>query len=139
VPERTFFMIKPDGMRRSLSQEIKNRIKNTGLRITAEREFEMDISEAEKLYAVHRDKDFYGGLLRFITSGPVLCLVLEGEGAVNKIRRLMGATDPREAVPGTLRYDLREDQVLNEDGIIKNIVHGSDSKESADHEISIFF
>ena len=139
MPERTFFMIKPDGMKRNLAQEIKNHIKMTGLKISAEREFQMDISQAEKLYAVHRDQDFYWGLLKFITSGPVLCMVVGGEGAIDTVRRLMGATDPREATPGTLRYDLREDQVLNEDGIIKNIVHGSDSKESAEYEISIFF
>lgn len=139
MPERTFFMIKPDGMNRNLAQEIGNRIRLAGLKISAEREFQMDISQAEKLYAVHRDQDFYWGLLRFITSGPVLCMVLEGEGAVDSVRRLMGPTDPREATPGTLRYDLKENQVLNEEGIIKNIVHGSDSKESAENEISIFF
>jgi nucleoside-diphosphate kinase len=132
-------MIKPDGMNRNLAQEIGNRIRLAGLKISAEREFQMDISQAEKLYAVHRDQDFYWGLLRFITSGPVLCMVLEGEGAVDSVRRLMGPTDPREATPGTLRYDLKENQVLNEEGIIKNIVHGSDSKESAENEISIFF
>jgi len=132
-------MIKPDGMKRNLASEIINRLKLAGLKITAEREFEMDISQAEKLYAIHRGKDFYGGLLRFITSGPVLCLVVEGEGAVGKVRQLIGATDPREALPGSIRYDLREEEVLNEEGIIKNLVHGSDSKESAEYEISIFF
>lgn len=137
--ERTFFMIKPDGLSRNLSAEIINRVKAAGLKITAEKETQMDISQAEKLYAVHQSKSFYPGLVKFITSGPVILMIVEGEEAVLKLRKLMGATDPREALPGTIRGELREAEVINEDGIIKNIVHGSDSKESAEHEISIFF
>ena len=137
--ERTFFMIKPDGLSRNLSAEIINRVKAAGLKITAEKETQMDISQAEKLYAVHQSKSFYPGLVKFITSGPVILMIVEGEEAVLKLRKLMGATDPREALPGTIRGELREAEVVNEDGIIKNIVHGSDSKESAEYEIPIFF
>jgi len=137
--ERTFFMIKPDGLSRNLSAEIINRVKAAGLKITAEKETQMDISQAEKLYTVHQSKSFYPGLVKFITSGPVILMIVEGEEAVLKLRKLMGATDPREALPGTIRGELREAEVVNEDGIIKNIVHGSDSKESAEYEIPIFF
>ena len=137
--ERTFFMIKPDGLSRNLSAEIINRVKASGLKITAEKETQMDISQAEKLYAVHQGKSFYPGLVKFITSGPVILMIVEGEEAVLKLRKLMGATDPREALPGTIRGELKEAEVINEDGIIKNIVHGSDSRESAEYEIPIFF
>jgi len=132
-------MIKPDGMSRNLSQEIKNRIYAAGLKIVKEREFQMDIAEAEKLYAVHEDKPFHGGLCRFITSGLVTTMLIQGKNAVSEVRKLMGATDPREALPGTIRGDLREGYVLTDDGIIKNIVHGSDSPESAKYESAIFF
>lgn len=132
-------MIKPDGTSRGLTQEIKNRISSAGLRITAEKELQMDVSQAEKLYAVHRAQEFYPGLVRFITSGQVVLMVVEGEDSISRLRKLMGATDPREAAAGTIRADLREGNIFNHEGIIKNMVHGSDSPENAEYEISIFF
>jgi len=139
VLERTFFMIKPDGVSRGLTEEIKNRLKFAGIKIAAEKEFLMDVSQAEKLYAVHRDKDFYPGLIKLITSGPVVTLLLEADGAVAKVRKLMGATDPREAAQGTIRGDLKEGNIFTEYGIIKNLVHGSDSPQNAEYEAKIFF
>ena len=137
--ERTFFMIKPDALSRGLTEEIKNRLIFAGIKISAEKELVMDLSQAEKLYAVHRAKEFYPGLIKLITSGPVVTLILEAEGAVAKVRKLIGATDPREAAQGTIRGDLKEANIFTEYGTMKNLVHGSDSPQNAEYESKIFF
>lgn len=94
---------------------------------------------AEKLYRVHLEKPFYEGLVNYMTSGTVVALLVEGKNAVEAMRKIMGPTDPREAPPGTIRGDFRGEEVVGADGIIRNIVHGSDSPESAQDEIAIFF
>jgi nucleoside-diphosphate kinase len=139
VPERTFFMLKPDGTSRGLEKEIYARIEQAGLKVIQKQRLKMSENQAADLYSPHLGKKFYPGLIRFITSGEVVCSVVEGEEAIARMRDLMGATDPREAGPGTIRGDLKEENVLNAEGIIKNLVHGSDSPESANREIRIFF
>ena len=137
--EQTFFMIKPDGVKRYLSNLVLSKMTNAGLKIVTRRRLVMSKEQAERLYATHKGKPFYEGLCRFVTSGPVIVSVLEGEDAISKVREIMGATDPREAQPGTIRGDNKEENVLNEEGIIKNICHGSDSVENAKYEIAVFF
>lgn len=137
--ERTFCMIKPDAISRGLKDLILGRIKEAGFKIIKEKELKIGRDEAQKLYAVHRGKPFYSGLVNFITSGPAYLMVLEREGAVGELRELMGATDPRQSAPGTVRGDLKEDNIFNSEGIMKNVIHGSDSVENAKYEISIFF
>ena len=137
--KRTLLLIKPDGVARDLVDEIKTRVTNAGLTIAASRELTLPLEVAEDLYSVHEGKHFYPGLLKFITSGPIVANIIEGEGAILKLRELMGATDPREAAPGTIRGDLKEEDIFTEDKTMKNIVHGSDSPQSAKREIGIFF
>lgn len=137
--ERTFCMIKPDAFSRGLKDQILGRIKEEGFKVLKEKELKIGRNEAQKLYAVHQGKPFYAGLLNFITSGPAHLMVLEREGAVLELRKLMGATDPRQADGGTIRGDLKEDNIFTPDGIMKNVIHGSDSVENAKYEISIFF
>jgi len=139
VLERTFFMIKPDGVSRGLEDEIFKRVKKAGLKVLGRKKLRITGDQAADLYSPHLGKKFYPGLLNFITCGEVVCSVVEGENVISRLRDLMGATDPREAGPGTIRGDLREENVLNHEGIIKNLVHGSDSSESAGRELSIFF
>jgi len=139
LSERTFFMIKPDGVARGLIADIKQRVVSAGYTLVAEKTIQMEAEQAKKLYAVHKGQPFYPGLVAFITSGKVFVSVVEGEGAILGIRKLMGATDPRKAQPGTIRGDLREENVISASGTIKNVVHGSDSPASAKHEIPIFF
>jgi len=130
--ERTFVMVKPDGVGRGLVGEVIGRLEAKGLRLIGLKLLRIDASTAERHYAAHREKPFYGGLIRFITSGPVVAMVVEGEGAIEVVRNLMGATDPRKAAPGTLRGDL----ALIIDA---NVVHGSDSEEAAREEIALYF
>ena len=137
--ERTFFMVKPDGVSRGLEKEIFERIEKSGLKVIQEKKLAVTEGQAADLYSPHLGKKFYPGLIRFITSGEVVCCVVEGQDAIARLRELMGATDPREAGPGTIRADLKEENVLNAEGIIKNLVHGSDSPQSAQREIAIFF
>ncbi|MBN2057913.1 MAG: nucleoside-diphosphate kinase [Candidatus Saganbacteria bacterium] len=139
MPENTFFMIKPDGVSRGLQGEILDRVERTGLKVIQQAEHTLSQAMAKDLYSVHKGKPFYTGLVKFITSGPVVLCRLSGENAIERTRGLMGATDPREAAAGTIRGDLKEDSVLNADGIIKNLVHGSDGPESARRELAIFF
>jgi nucleoside-diphosphate kinase len=139
VPEKTFCMIKPDGLAQDLEKEIIGRIEKSGLRLEASRTIVMTPAEAAELYQPHAGKEFYPGLIKFITSGPVTVCRLAGEGAIARWRALMGATDPRAAAKGTVRGDLKEANVINEYGVIKNLVHGSDSPESAARELAIFF
>ncbi len=130
--ERTFVMIKPDGVRKGLVGEVISRFERIGLSILALKLVHLKREEAEKLYAVHKGKSFFEPLVNYVTSGPVVMMVLEGTGAINVVRKVMGATDPQEAQPGTIRGDFAL-------FIEENIVHGSDSKETASREISLFF
>jgi len=137
--EKSFCMIKPDGIARGLEKEIIGRIERSGLKITQKKIIRMDAEQSAALYQPHFGEKFYDGLIRFIISGPVAACVVEGEGAIAGLRRLMGATDPLKAESGTIRGDLKELNSINEYGIIKNLIHGSDSIESAEREIKIFF
>jgi len=130
--ERTLVMVKPDAVRRGLIGEVIGRFEATGLTIRALKMVSLDRREAEGFYAVHRERPFFASLTQFMSSGPLVAMVLEGEGAIAKVRGLMGATDPSKAAPGTIRRDLAS-------GIEQNVVHGSDSPESAAYEIPYFF
>ena len=130
--ERTFSIIKPDATRRNLTGAINDRIEKSGLRIVAQKRIHMTKEQAEGFYAVHKERPFFNGLVTFMTSGPVVVQVLEGENAVAKYREVMGATDPAKAAAGTIRKDFAEN-------IEANSVHGSDSPENAGIEIAFFF
>ena len=130
--ERTLVLIKPDAVRRGLAGEILRRFELRGLEIREARLLTVDRTLAEEHYAEHAEKPFYGELVEFITSGPTLALVLEGEGAIATVRTTMGATNPADAGPGTIRGDLAL-------SMPDNLVHGSDSAESAVREISLWF
>jgi len=132
VSERTLVLIKPDGVDRGLVGEITGRFERAGLKILALKMMLVPRELAEKHYSVHRGKPFYEALVEFISSGPVVALVLEGENAIARVRRLMGATDPTQAAPGTIRRDLAT-------SVTHNLVHGSDSPETARQEIANFF
>jgi nucleoside-diphosphate kinase len=130
--ERTLSIIKPDAVARDIIGEIESRFENGGLEIVAMRMVQLTKEKAEGFYAEHRGKPFFEDLVRYMTSGPVIVQVLEGEDAIAVNRTLMGATDPREAEPGTIRADFAQ-------SIDANAVHGSDSPKSAEREISYFF
>jgi len=130
--ERTLSIIKPDGVRRGLIGEVLKRFEQAGLTIAAMKMIRMSRQQAEGFYAVHRERPFFQSLTEFMTSGPVVVQVLEGDDAIAKNRELMGATNYEEAAEGTIRRDFATD-------IEKNVVHGSDSPESADFEIGYFF
>ena len=130
--ERTFSIIKPDATARNLTGAINAMIEQVGLRIIAQKRVRISREQAETFYAVHRDRPFFRELVEFMISGPVMVQVLEGEGAVLKNRELMGATNPKDAAPGTIRADFA-------DSIDANAVHGSDSLENAAIEIAYFF
>jgi nucleoside-diphosphate kinase len=130
--ESTLLIVKPDGVRRALVGEVFRRVEAKGLRIADLRMFSIDVVLAQEHYGEHREKPFFGELVEFITSGPVVAARLEGEGAVSALRMLMGPTNPIEAPPGTLRGDYCTI-------ITENLVHGSDSAESAERELKLFF
>jgi nucleoside-diphosphate kinase len=130
--ERTFSIIKPDATRRNLTGAINAIIEKSGLRIVAQKRIKMSKAQAEKFYEVHKARPFYGELVEFMTSGPVVVQVLEGADAVAKYREVMGATDPKEAKPGTIRAAHAENKGANS-------VHGSDSADNAKIEIAQFF
>jgi nucleoside-diphosphate kinase len=130
--ERTLSIVKPDGVGRNLIGEIITRFEKVGLRVVAARMMQLSQREAEGFYAVHRERPFFKDLVKFMTSGPVLVQVLEGEGAIAKNRDVMGATDPKKAAPGTIRADLAK-------SIDENVVHGSDAPDTAAREIAYFF
>jgi nucleoside-diphosphate kinase len=132
VPERTLVLIKPDALERRLAGEILGRLEQRGLRIRAAKLVQLDRGLAERHYAEHSDKPFFGELVDFITSAPTLALVVEGESAISVVRTTMGATNPAEAAPGTIRGDLAL-------AMPDNLVHGSDSPESAEREIALWF
>ena len=130
--EQTLSIIKPDAVERNLSEEIKQEFKNKGFNILKEKKIKLEKSEAEKFYKVHQSKPFYNDLCAYLSSGPIVVMILERESAVLENRKLMGATDPTKAEDGTLRkkYGISID---------KNSVHGSDSPENAKVEIDFFF
>ena len=132
MKERTLGIIKPDAVSRGLIGKVVERIENAGIRIVAMKMIWMDRAQAEGFYYVHRGKPFFESLTEFMSSGPCIVMVLEGEGVIERYRKLMGATDPQKAEEGTIRREFATD-------VEKNVVHGSDSPESARFEIGYFF
>ena len=130
--ERTLSIVKPDGVKKNLIGEVIKRFEQQGLRIAAMRMLRMSIDDAKGFYIIHKERPFYDSLTSFMSEGPVVVVVVEGENAINKVRQIMGATNPKDAAPGTIRADFASD-------IEHNIVHGSDSRESAAYEIPYFF
>ena len=130
--EKTFVMVKPDGVQRGIVGKIVQRFEERGLKICAVKMMKIPRELAERHYEEHKGKGFYEPLLSYITSGPVACMVLEGENAVASARAMMGKTNPQDAAPGTIRGDFA--QVTG-----RNVIHGSDSSESAKREIKLFF
>jgi nucleoside-diphosphate kinase len=130
--ERTLSIIKPDATRRNLTGAINDRFEKQGLRIVAQKRMRLSTEVAERFYAVHAQRPFYRSLVDFMSSGPVVVQVLEGEDAIARNREVMGATNPANAAPGTIRKDFAE-------SIEANSVHGSDSPENAAQEIAFFF
>jgi len=130
--ERTLSIIKPDAVAKNIIGEIYSRFEKNGLRIIAARMMQLSKAQAEGFYAVHRERPFYKDLVEFMTSGPVIVQVLEGENAINKNRELMGATNTRDAAPGTIRADFATT-------VDENAVHGSDGPDTAKQEIAFFF
>jgi len=129
---KTFFMIKPDGVKRNLIGEIISRVEEKDFKITKIKMMTISQDLAEEHYEEHKDKPFFSDLVSFITSGPVVAMQVEGENVVSQIRNLMGATNPSDATPGSIRGDLATE-------LDKNVVHGSDSNESAERELNLFF
>jgi nucleoside-diphosphate kinase len=130
--ERTLSIIKPDAVAKDIIGEIYRRFEQSGLRIVAARMAQLSREEAQAFYAVHKERPFYNDLVKFMTSGPVMIQVLEGENAVARHRDIMGATNPNNAAPGTIRADFA-------DSVEENAVHGSDAPETAKQEIAFFF
>ncbi len=130
--ERTLSILKPDATRRNLTGAINQRFEEAGLRIVAQRRLRLARAEAEAFYAVHKERPFFASLVEFMTSGPIVAQVLEGENAIAKNREVMGATNPANAEPGTIRKDFAE-------SIEANSAHGSDAPETAAKEIAFFF
>jgi len=130
--ERSLVLIKPDAMKRNLAGKIIGRFEERGLKLVALRMLHMDMAFAERHYAIHTGKPFFEDLIEYIISTPIIAVVFEGEGAVEAIRKTMGATDPAKAEPGTIRADFGVD-------IQNNAVHGSDSLDTAKQEINLFF
>ncbi|RDD62796.1 nucleoside-diphosphate kinase [Ferruginivarius sediminum] len=130
--ERTLSIIKPDATERNITGKINQRFEDAGLRIVAQRRLQLTTEQAQAFYAVHKERPFYNDLVAFMTSGPVVAQVLEGENAIEKNREVMGATDPSKADQGTIRADFAKN-------IEANSVHGSDSPETAREEIKFFF
>jgi nucleoside-diphosphate kinase len=132
MTERSFVMVKPDGVAARLTGEILSRVEQRGLAIVALRKAVMERAVAEEHYAEHRERPFFGELVEFITSGPVVMMAVEGEGAIGVLRTMMGPTDPRDAPPGTIRGDYALD-------VGQNVIHGSDGAESAERELALHF
>ena len=130
--ERTLSIVKPDGVGENLVGEVLRRFEKNGIRIVALKMIHLSKEQAEGFYQVHRERPFFESLTDFMSSGPCVVMVLEGDGAISRVRAIMGATNPEDAEPGTIRRDFAS-------GIEKNIVHGSDSPESAAYEIGYFF
>lgn len=130
--QKTLVLVKPDAVQRGLVGEIISRLERRGLRMAAMKMLQMDKSLAERHYSIHKEKPFFSSLVSFITSGPIVAAVFEGENAVEAVRSTMGETNSLKAAPGTIRGDLGLD-------LERNLIHGSDSEENAKQEISIFF
>jgi nucleoside-diphosphate kinase len=130
--ERTLSIVKPDGVKKNVIGDVIKRFEQKGLRVAALRMIKMSIDDAKGFYIVHKERPFYASLTSFMSEGPVVVMVIEGENAISKVREAMGATNPKDAAPGTIRADFASD-------IEHNIVHGSDSTESASYEIPYFF
>jgi nucleoside-diphosphate kinase len=130
--QRTLSIVKPDGVRKGVVGDVVRRFEKAGIRIAAMRMLRLTRAEAEGFYAVHRERPFFGSLTEFMSSGPIVVMVLEGENVIARNRELMGATDPKKAAQGTIRAELA-------DNVEQNIVHGSDAPETAATEIAYFF
>ncbi len=130
--EQTLVILKPDAVRKDVIGDVLHRIERDGLRLKALKMAQLSDAQAEKFYEEHRGSEFFDGLVEFMTSGPVVVGAVEGENAISRLRTLMGATDPDEATPGTIRS-------VHADGLPDNIIHGSDSPQSAERELSFFF
>lgn len=130
--EQTLAILKPDTVKKNAIGDVLNRIETDGLTIRTLKTLQLTEAQAEEFYAEHKGSEFFDGLVEFMTSGPVVTVVVEGEDAIPRLRNLMGATDPDEAAPGTIRAEL-------DGGLPNNIIHGSDSPESADRELNFFF
>lgn len=130
--EKTLSIVKPDGVRKNLIGEVISRFEKKGLRIAAVKKISLTKLDAQRFYKVHKDRPFYDSLTDFMSEGPIVVIVIEGENAIAQVREIMGATNPKDAAPGTIRADFASD-------IEHNIVHGSDSTASADYEIPFFF
>jgi nucleoside-diphosphate kinase len=130
--ERTLSIIKPDATKRNITGKIIDKLETAGLRVVAQRRIHMTREQAERFYAVHRERPFFGELVEFMSSGPVVVQVLEGDNAVAKNREVMGATNPKDAAPGTIRAEYAQ-------SVGENSVHGSDAPETAAEEIRFFF
>ncbi len=129
---KTFFMVKPDGVKRNIVGQVIDRVEQEGFKISKMKMMTISNELAEEHYGEHKDKPFFQDLVSFITSGPVVAMEVEGEDVVSKVRRIMGATNPSDADPGTIRADFATK-------LEENVVHGSDSKESAERELGLFF
>lgn len=130
--ENTFVLVKPDGVQRGLIGEILSRLERRGLKLVAAKFLQVPVSLAEKHYSVHKGKPFYEGLIKYITSAPVMAMVFEGPDAIQAVRQTMGLTDPLKAAPGTIRHDFAT-------RISRNLTHASDSPENAKIEINLWF
>lgn len=130
--EKTLSIVKPDGVKKKLVGEVISRFEKKGLRIAALRMLKLSKEDAKNFYIVHKEKPFYNSLTDFMSEGTIVAMVIEGENAISKVRETMGATNPKDAAPGTIRKDFASD-------VEHNIVHGSDSTNSASYEISFFF
>ncbi len=130
--ERTLSIIKPDGVRQGVIGEVIRRFESAGIRIAAMKMLQLTQAEAKGFYAVHRERPFFESLTRFMSSGPIVVMVLEGDGVIARNREIMGATNPKDAAPGTIRKDFASN-------VEQNIVHGSDAPETARTEIAYFF
>lgn len=130
--ENTLSIVKPDGVKKNVIGEVISRFEKNGLKVSALKMLHLSKEEAQKFYIVHKERPFYGSLTDFMSEGPIVVMTVSGEDAIAKVRGIMGATNPREAAPGTLRADFASD-------IEHNIVHGSDSPQSAAYEIPFFF
>lgn len=130
--ERTLSIVKPDGVKKNVIGDVIKRFESDGLKIIGLKMISLTKKAAGGFYAVHKEKPFYGSLTDFMSEGPIVVIVMKGEGAIKKVRDLMGATNPANAAPGTIRADHAE-------SVERNIVHGSDSPESASYEIGYFF
>ena len=132
MKERTFVMIKPDGVQRRFVGDIIARFEQAGIAIVAMKFLQVSLELAHKHYAIHKGKPFYDGLINYITSGPVLSMILEGTNVINRVRTMVGHTNPAQAQPGTIRGDYAQE-------IGRNIVHASDAPETAEYEIALWF